>query len=194
MKKNSLIRQIALVSLSTLLLSACGGGNARQVLGLDKEVPDEFRVISQAPLAVPPDFHLRPPKPGSKRPYHQDLDEQAKDVLFSHDTPSSASNSNTSSEQGLLGQITAQADPDIRKTIEEENRKAAVQVEEKGFFDKIADYTRGNKKKQDPTVDASQEKERISKKKRDGETITGDDTPEIESKSEGGFLNRILGW
>jgi hypothetical protein len=49
-----------------LALSGCTG--FKQAIGLDPTMPDEFAVESQAPLVIPPDFNLRPPKPGEPRP------------------------------------------------------------------------------------------------------------------------------
>jgi hypothetical protein len=49
-----------------LALSGCTG--FKQAIGLDPTMPDEFAVESQAPLTIPPDFDLRPPKPGAPRP------------------------------------------------------------------------------------------------------------------------------
>jgi hypothetical protein len=37
--------------------------------------PDEFRVVTKAPLVLPPDFALRPPAPGEPRP--QELQPQS---------------------------------------------------------------------------------------------------------------------
>ncbi len=42
-----------------LALSGCSG--LSKALGLSKRPPDEFDVLAKAPLAVPPDFNLRPP-------------------------------------------------------------------------------------------------------------------------------------
>ena len=42
-----------------MLLAGCGGGG---VFGRDR--PDEFAVGRNAPLVVPPDFALTPPRPG----------------------------------------------------------------------------------------------------------------------------------
>ena len=47
-------------------LSACGGENS--ALGYSKNAPDEFNVVRQAPLILPPDFNLRPPSANSARP------------------------------------------------------------------------------------------------------------------------------
>jgi hypothetical protein len=48
-------------------LTACGG-NGGSGLGYAKNPPDEFNVVRQAPLILPPDFNLRPPSAQSARP------------------------------------------------------------------------------------------------------------------------------
>ncbi|RJY10330.1 DUF3035 domain-containing protein [Aurantiacibacter aquimixticola] len=58
-------------------LGACGGidiGN--------RERPDEFAVQRQAPLVVPPDFHLVPPTEGAPRDVEGTASEQALEALF----------------------------------------------------------------------------------------------------------------
>lgn len=47
------------IGLMTSVLAGCGG----------KEAPDEFMVLKNAPLSIPPDFHLTPDGP------YSDLDE-----------------------------------------------------------------------------------------------------------------------
>lgn len=59
------------VILTGALLAAVGltGCNsARGALGMTKVTPDEFRVVTKAPLVVPPDYALRPPALGEPRP------------------------------------------------------------------------------------------------------------------------------
>lgn len=53
---------IFLLLFSVLLVSACGGKNSAvgNILGLNKRAPDEFLVISQPSLTLPPDFILSP--------------------------------------------------------------------------------------------------------------------------------------
>ncbi|MBK5955442.1 hypothetical protein CCR92_15760, partial [Rhodospirillum rubrum] len=53
---------VAAALLAPLALSGCS--NAKKSLGLDRQPPDEFKVVTRAPLAMPPDFNLRPPQPG----------------------------------------------------------------------------------------------------------------------------------
>ena len=56
----------AVCLVAALALSGCS--NFKQMIGLEPTMPDEFEVESQAPLTIPPDFALRPPKPGAPRP------------------------------------------------------------------------------------------------------------------------------
>ena len=57
--------------IAVLGLAACGG------ISIDRERPDEFAVQRQAPLVVPPDFHLVPPQPGAPRPAEGTASQQA---------------------------------------------------------------------------------------------------------------------
>ncbi len=46
-------------------LAGCGGGETvQQALGYEQTGPDEMAVIKRPPLTVPPDYNLRPPRPG----------------------------------------------------------------------------------------------------------------------------------
>ena len=55
-----------LLIVAGVALSGCQ--STKNALGLNKVVPDEFRVVTKAPLVVPPDYALRPPAPGEPRP------------------------------------------------------------------------------------------------------------------------------
>ena len=44
------------------MLTGCGSGaDLKETLGLNREGPDEYRVVPRPPLSVPPEFNLRPP-------------------------------------------------------------------------------------------------------------------------------------
>jgi hypothetical protein len=60
-----------------LTLSACGRSGIA-----NRERPDEFAVGRQAPLVIPPDYTLTPPRPGAPRPLAADSQQQALDALF----------------------------------------------------------------------------------------------------------------
>ena len=65
-----------------LLLAACNGGEMRDTLGLNRDAPDEFTVLSRPPLSVPPEFSLRPPVAGEANPRELTADEKARGVLI----------------------------------------------------------------------------------------------------------------
>ena len=54
--------------LGAAVLSALGGcSGVSESLGFAKQSPDEFAVVRNAPLTLPPDYTLRPPQPGAPR-------------------------------------------------------------------------------------------------------------------------------
>lgn len=65
---------------SSFVLAGCGGlGDA---LGLSKRSPDEYEVMAKTPLAVPPDFNLRPPADEELALKEQNPREMAYRALF----------------------------------------------------------------------------------------------------------------
>jgi hypothetical protein len=70
---------IGFIALSPLL-GGCEG--IRESLGMGKHPPDEFQVVSRAPLSIPPDFNLRPPEPGAPRPQEGTPRDQAQSAVF----------------------------------------------------------------------------------------------------------------
>jgi hypothetical protein len=71
----------AATPLALLALAGCGGG-PKGVFSSARGAPDEFAVGRAAPLTVPPDFALVPPRPGQPRPQDADSSAQALDALF----------------------------------------------------------------------------------------------------------------
>lgn len=70
---------LVLVALA-LTLQGCGG--LRKLAGVDKNPPDEFKVVNKPPLMMPPDYTLRPPKPGEPTPQNLTPTAQAINALF----------------------------------------------------------------------------------------------------------------
>jgi hypothetical protein len=72
------------VAAAALLLGACGLAgcdSASRAFGLTKVTPDEFRVVTKAPLTLPPDYSLRPPAPGEPRPQELQPSSAARQAL-----------------------------------------------------------------------------------------------------------------
>ena len=82
-------------SASTLLLAGCASGG----LG-GRNSPDEFAVARNAPLVVPPDFALTPPRPGEAAPA-TDSRTQAIQALFGGPAPRSAAEQQVLQQSGV---------------------------------------------------------------------------------------------
>jgi hypothetical protein len=78
---------VAAAPLAMLVLAGCHSGPKGGVFASRKGVPDEFAVGRAAPLTVPPDFALVPPKPGQPRPQEADSSTQALNALFGGQRP-----------------------------------------------------------------------------------------------------------
>ncbi|MFT8243393.1 DUF3035 domain-containing protein [Roseomonas sp. BN140053] len=71
----------AALALPLLLLAACGQDTAR-TLGFTRDAPDEFQVVTRAPLSMPPALgNLPVPRPGAVRPQELTSREQAESTL-----------------------------------------------------------------------------------------------------------------
>ena len=64
----------------SLIVVGCSG-ISDQISGRGKYAPDEFSVVSRAPLTLPPDYGLRPPVPGALRPQESRAQDVAKAAL-----------------------------------------------------------------------------------------------------------------
>lgn len=101
-----------------LLLIGCS--ETKEALGLGKNVPDEFVVLDRAPLALPPNFNLRPPQPGAPRPQDVTPTLQAERTVLGATTPQATPEAGALEQQLLTKAAADKADPNIRKTVEGE--------------------------------------------------------------------------
>lgn len=96
-------------------LSACN--TIRGAVGVNKVTPDEFRVVSIAPLTVPPDYSLRPPTPGEPRPQELDPTSTAREALLG----ARDSVTRSAAEQAMVSAAGADdADPLARYVVDDE--------------------------------------------------------------------------
>ena len=101
------MRSLVLICGAALALTACGKSG---LAGHD--APDELAISRNAPLVVPADFALTPPKPGSPRPAGTDAQAAAMEALFG---PGVRMPPRSPAEQQLLDRAGAGAiDPAIR--------------------------------------------------------------------------------
>jgi hypothetical protein len=104
------IAPLALTAIAAVTLAGCGSGG---VLGRDR--PDEFAVARTAPLVVPPDFALTPPRPGEPAS-GSDARTQALQALFGGPAPRSDAERNllqrADADRAALGARSVVADPE----------------------------------------------------------------------------------
>lgn len=115
------------VGLAGLGLAACGSSSIA-----DRKRPDEFAVGRQAPLVVPPDYSLAPPRPGAPRPLATTSQQQAMEALLGSEArlppPSEIENK-------LLDDAGAtRTDPAIRNTAGDQPGGDETSSVDKGVF------------------------------------------------------------
>ncbi len=182
------LRLTTTVTLAATLV-ACEG--VREQFGLTKQSPDEFRVVSRAPLTLPPDFTLRPPEPGVARPQEGTTAQQARKAIFRADEPKVAAldvaapaGGQSVGEQSLLRSAGAEnADPDIRFVLDRETLR--LNAESEGFIDTLVFWR--DKEVPGVVVDAQSEAQRLRENAALGKEATSGQTPTIERRGKAFF-------
>ena len=113
--------------LSAVALSLIGCESLREAAGITKEPPDEFAVVTKSPLVIPPEFELKPPKPGAAPTNQVSPTVAAQSALFGDDAAAAAAAipGNFSAEERvvLANSGGATADPSIRKQIASDEKQ-----------------------------------------------------------------------
>ena len=169
---------------NTLILSAIacaffvsGCSSAKDKLGLTKSAPDEFMVVKNAPLAMPPDYSLLPPRPGAPRPQEMATSQAAKATVFGMDSASAQPTSASSSEQLLLQQAgSTQANPNIRNIVDAESAK--IEKKNQSVAEKLVGW--GDSSPGASVVNATEEAQRLNRNAAEGKPVTAGETPTIE--------------
>jgi DUF3035 family protein len=176
-----------------LSLASCD--TVRDAIGSGKEAPDEFAVATKAPLIIPPDFNLRPPKPGAAPENQMEPSQSAQQTLFGADNATVASNMSgnmSAAEKLLLAYAGAQnADPSIRQTLATDRNKA-LQAGSDSFANSILFWEKSPAN--DPALDANAEAKKLAAQKGDkSDKDSGkskDDSADIEKeKKKGGWFD-----
>ncbi len=188
MRREVMLR-FSLIAALVLALSACEG--VKKQLGFTKQSPDEFKVVSRAPLSLPPDYNLRPPEPGIPRPQEGTTSQQAKNAIFRLQQPEAGtlepkieSDGRSLAELSLLEAAGAgQADPNIRRIIDAETLR--LNAEGDDFLAALVFW-------RDPQpageiIDADEEAKRLRENAALGKSVTAGETPTIERKSRALF-------
>lgn len=122
-------------ALALLTLGGCDAiGNPFEVLAAKRPAPDEFQVISRAPLRMPVSANLPEPQLGQPSPLDPAPQRQAMAALMGQ--PSQSSGQQSAGEQALLAAADASAtDPEIRATLESDRRNRSDAYEAPYFWE-----------------------------------------------------------
>ncbi len=135
------LRHPALLLVALALTPLGGCTDLKRALGMEKVIPDEFAVVQGAPLAIPPDYALRPPRPGAPPTQEVSTTEQARQTIFRAGDQQAAAlpdaDKRSAGENELLRHAGAETAPrDIRDTVNREATQSAGPVDE-SFVDKL---------------------------------------------------------
>lgn len=113
--KNILI----IVLLSSLFIVSCS--KVRESAGVNRKSMDEFAVIENPPLIIPPDFNLLPPDQLEEKNLENEESELAKEILFGLEEDTETNNLELSTMENILNQSKAEGiDNSIREEIDEQ--------------------------------------------------------------------------
>lgn len=131
-------KTITVLAIVAAASAASGCAGISRAIGAAKVSPDEFRVVTQAPLTLPPDYSLRPPRPGEPRPQELQPTQEARAALFGQDVAASAS----PGERTLVSEAHADTvDPGIRDTVDFESQN--IVRRNRAFVDRLLSFGSG---------------------------------------------------
>lgn len=187
--------QIALLVGAAALLSGCE--TIQKAAGNDKDSPDEFAVVTKAPLVIPPDFNLKPPAPGTEPTNQVEPTQAAENALFGSDPATVASSlpaTMSDGERYLLAYAHVQdADPAIRQELASDVR--GMRGADDSFTNDILFWTGPAPAPGTKPVDADAEARRIDAERTGGAAPAAGAPPappSDDSKSDdGGLLDNL---
>ncbi|MSO90709.1 MAG: DUF3035 domain-containing protein [Acetobacteraceae bacterium] len=176
----------ALLLGSAFGLSGCGE-NVNRFFGLVRDAPDEFQVTTRAPLSMPTEFKLSPPRPGASRPQELSERQQAEQVLtpaLALENPSPVTPS--PGQQALLTASGPQAAPNIRDQVAADARH---EVYQRSFVQRMLFW----QTPKDPSVivDAEREAKRLRENAALGQDSRAGDTA-VEQPKRRSFFDSIF--
>lgn len=171
------MKKSVIIVTSLMLLSGCSN-SVKQSLGLVRSSPDEFKVVSQPDLILPPNFELMPPQYPVES-YQFNVKKQ--NVTNSH---------LSKSESALLSKVALNnKDENIREIITNEQKHKDYTTDGK-LAKKINSALKPDENKT-KIVSAAEENERIQKNKSQGKKITEGDSKSITKQKS--VVDKILG-
>ncbi len=186
-----MLRYAALLCVSAIALSGCD--TLRSAAGMEKSAPDEFAVTTKAPLVIPPDYNLVPPRPGAVPTNQVEPTEAAEGALFGNDPATIAAqlpNTYSDSEKMLLANAKVQnIDPQIHQNLASDY-KNMVGADD-GFTKDILFWQKPKDETNAP-LDADKEAKALGDKRagQDGKPAAAPPPP----KEDSGWFGGLFDW
>ncbi len=184
-------RMLKILPLIGLALWVTACSSARSIVGVGKQSPDEFEVVTRAPLSLPPDYGLRAPNPNVASAKERSVTAAAREVIVKSERKKArdiAGGAVSLGESALLSSAGARnADTSIRALLENDN-KSYYNFDEK-LLEKVMFW-----QAMDPPgaiIDPQKEAKRIGEARSKGAPVNTGDLPIIERK-ERGFLEGLF--
>lgn len=188
--------RIRTVSVIAVALALGGCGETGKIFGFERGGPDEFTVVRNQPLSMPPDATVRPPQPGASRSTRDLSSNRAQESLRTSapegegDTPGTPgvpqyprTAGPSPGELALTERVAAYygVEPDIRRTVDQESLRLAL--EQEGLLHTILFW-------QDPpppgtALDATAESRRLRENEALGKPVNSGTAPVIVRKKSG---------
>ncbi|NCO04153.1 MAG: DUF3035 domain-containing protein [Alphaproteobacteria bacterium] len=172
---------LALIALP-ISFALIGCESTKEQFDFSKKAPDEFAIVKRAPLEMPPNFNLRPPRPGQARPQEDSAVDEAKQAIFGEEGVSVAQTEAAPVSEGesiLLQKsgvdLTA---PNIRDVIDAETQQ--LNKENKPTIDRILGVTGKKYEAPSSVVNARAESERIQTNIEQGKSVSDGATPTVK--------------
>lgn len=176
-------RSMPLLACAVAALALSGCGDARRAIGLDRTSPDEFAVVSRAPLSMPPSMSdLARPRPGAPRPQEPNPTQLAAATVFGGParTPATVQRgSGSSGEKALMAQAAAKGiDPGIRNAVDQETTDLIVA--DRRWVDRLLFWQ--TQAAPFSVVDPAKESQRLREAQAQGKALNEGNVPTIERK------------
>ena len=152
---------IIFILFSLLFTVSCS--KVRESAGVNRKNIDEFQVVENPPLIIPPDFNLLPPEQLSEKNIETVEDDLAKEILFGLNDENTENNEELSTMDNILNQTDSKLiDSIIRQEINEQFA-SEKEINPNNFNDKaeILDSIKESERLRNQLLNDSDENEKI---------------------------------
>ena len=157
---------ILIITISNLFLLSCN--TVRDSAGVNRKVIDEYAVIENPPLIIPPNYNLLPPENIESKNIENTDSELAKEILFGLDNKENQTNNDNSLMNEIIRETEANdVDNDIRDVVNEAfaGEKSTIDDETSFKSDEELNEAIKETEKKGSVVDKKNEKKDKKKKR-----------------------------